>query len=108
MERDGDHRLVTSLPEDLSPTDLQFTCSSTSEESLSVSLQPNVSEVYQDPMKVFSRSKSTFLLPHCTWDCDINLLADVAPPRNRIYPLSMTETQAMEEYIEVALHQGFI
>lgn len=36
------------------------------------------------------------------------MLAGSVPPHSRIYPLSVAETDAMEEYIQEVLQQGFI
>ncbi|KAI2643996.1 Transposon Tf2-6 polyprotein [Labeo rohita] len=47
-------------------------------------------------------------LTHCPWDCAIDLLPNAMPPKSRIYPLSRTEEQAMEEYIDEAVDSGFI
>ncbi|KAL0153155.1 hypothetical protein M9458_051542, partial [Cirrhinus mrigala] len=58
--------------------------------------------------RVFSKTGATQLLPHCPWDCAINLLPSAMPPKSRVYPLSRTEDQAMEEYIKEALDSGFI
>lgn len=42
------------------------------------------------------------------WDCAIDILPSEPVPRGKVYPLSMPEQKAMEEYIEEALQQGFI
>ncbi|KAL0182494.1 hypothetical protein M9458_021869, partial [Cirrhinus mrigala] len=41
-------------------------------------------------------------------DCAIDLVPDAPMPRGKIYPLSLPETKAMEEYIHEALSQGYI
>ncbi len=41
-------------------------------------------------------------------DCTIDLLPGESVPRGKIYPLSIPEQKAMEEYIEEALRQGYI
>ncbi|KAG1925134.1 retrotransposable element [Pimephales promelas] len=46
--------------------------------------------------------------PHRPWDCAIDLLPWAALPRGKIYPLSIPEQKAMEEYIQEALDHGFI
>ncbi|KAK3523236.1 hypothetical protein QTP86_024517 [Hemibagrus guttatus] len=48
------------------------------------------------------------LPPHQPWDCSIDLLPGEPVPRGRIYPLSIPEEKAMEEYIKEALAQGYI
>jgi hypothetical protein len=60
-----------------------------------VALQLNISEVYQDLLEVFSKTHATCLSPHRPWDC-------------AIYPLLVAETQAMKDYIQEVLQQGFI
>lgn len=75
-------------------------CSSTLVESPLVALQPNIPEVYQDLREVFSKTRATCHPPHRPWDCAIDLRADATPPHRRIYPLSVAETQAMEDYIQ--------
>ncbi|KAK3524549.1 hypothetical protein QTP70_029861, partial [Hemibagrus guttatus] len=57
----------------------------------------------QDLKKVFSKMCTTKLPPHCRWDCCIDLLPNIAPPKNCIYLLLTPETRVMEEYIEEAL-----
>ncbi|KAK3512021.1 hypothetical protein QTP70_027617 [Hemibagrus guttatus] len=51
---------------------------------------------------------STKLPPHQPWDCAIDLLPGAKLPKGRVYPLSIPENKAMEEYISEALQQGFI
>ncbi|KAK3506869.1 hypothetical protein QTP70_030608 [Hemibagrus guttatus] len=51
---------------------------------------------------------ATKLPPHRPWDCAIDLLPGAKLPKGRVYPLSITENKAMEEYISEALQQGFI
>ncbi|XP_031679718.1 uncharacterized protein LOC116374078 [Oncorhynchus kisutch] len=68
----------------------------------------NIPEEYQDLREVFSKTCTTCLPPHCPWDCDIDLFSGATPLRRRIYPLLVSETQAMEDYIQEALQQGFI
>ncbi|KAI2663454.1 Transposon Tf2-11 polyprotein [Labeo rohita] len=57
---------------------------------------------------VFSKQAATHLPPHRPWDCAIELLPGAQLPKGRVYPLSIPERQAMEEYIAEALSQGFI
>ncbi|KAK3561073.1 hypothetical protein QTP86_026364 [Hemibagrus guttatus] len=59
--------------------------------------QPNISQMAA--MK---------LPPHRPWDCAIDLLPGAKLPEGRVYPLSIPENKAMEEYISKALQQGFI
>ncbi len=57
---------------------------------------------------VFCPKKAAQLPPHRPWDCAINHVSGEPVPRGRIYPLSLPEQKAMEEYIEEALKQGYI
>ncbi len=63
---------------------------------------------YQSFKDMFSKEAATHLPPHRPWDCCIDLLPGAKLPRGHIYPLSIPERTAMEEYIKEALHQGFI
>ncbi|KAK3566975.1 hypothetical protein QTP86_007856 [Hemibagrus guttatus] len=56
--------------------------------------------VYEDFQEVFSREG----LLSCY--CAIDLLPNTSPPKGRVYPLSLPEARAMEEYIEEALAVG--
>ncbi|KAK3515993.1 hypothetical protein QTP70_000534 [Hemibagrus guttatus] len=58
--------------------------------------------------EAFSKEKAMQLPPHHLWDCAINLLPNAMPPKCKVYPLSLPESQAMEEYIEEALAAGYI
>ena len=89
-------------------TCLPFPCGSVSVESPVFALQPNIPEVYHDRREFFSKTHATCLHPNHPCDCVIDLLAGSAPTFGRIYPLSVAETKAMEEYIQEALQQGFI
>ncbi|KAK3534427.1 hypothetical protein QTP86_015226, partial [Hemibagrus guttatus] len=57
---------------------------------------------------VFCPKRASKLPPHRPWDCAIDLLPGEPVPRGKIYPLSIPEEKAMEEYIEEALAQGYI
>ncbi|KAK3510911.1 hypothetical protein QTP70_025547 [Hemibagrus guttatus] len=57
---------------------------------------------------VFCPKKASKLPPHRPWDCAIDLLPGEPVPRGRIYPLSILEEKAMEEYIKEALAQSYI
>ncbi|KAL0199895.1 hypothetical protein M9458_003082, partial [Cirrhinus mrigala] len=57
---------------------------------------------------VFCPKRAARLPPHRPWDCAIDLLPDASVPQGRIFPLSIPETKAMEEYIQKALQQGYI
>ncbi|KAK3518834.1 hypothetical protein QTP70_014909 [Hemibagrus guttatus] len=53
-------------------------------------------------------TQSLYETTHRPWDCAIDLLPGEPVPRGRIYPLSVPEEKAMEEYIKEALAQGYI
>lgn len=63
---------------------------------------------YQDLREVFSKERASGLPPHRPYDCAIELLPRPSPPRSHVYPLSQAEHQAMEEYIQEVLQQGYI
>lgn len=67
-----------------------------------------VPAVYHDLSAVFSKDKATSLPPHRSYDLAIDLLPGATPPRGRLYPLSIPETQAMETYIQECLENGLI
>ncbi len=56
---------------------------------------------------VFSKQAAMILPPHRPWDCTIDLLPGKLP-KGRVYPFSIPERKAMDEYIREALLQGFI
>ncbi|KAK3505976.1 hypothetical protein QTP70_002185 [Hemibagrus guttatus] len=58
---------------------------------------------YMDFQEVFSEERAARLPSHQVWDCAIDLLPNTSPPKGRIYPLSLPESKAMEEYIESSL-----
>ncbi|KAK3524658.1 hypothetical protein QTP86_000497 [Hemibagrus guttatus] len=63
---------------------------------------------YTDFQEVFSEERAARLPRHQVWDCAIDLLSNTSPPKGRIYPLSLPESKAMEEYIEMLLAAGHI
>ncbi|KAL0200281.1 hypothetical protein M9458_003468, partial [Cirrhinus mrigala] len=69
---------------------------------------PEIPAEYRAYQDVFSKLAATHLPPHRPWDCAIDLLPGAQLPKGRIYPLSIPECQAMENYITEALNQGFI
>ncbi|KAK3553596.1 hypothetical protein QTP70_005767, partial [Hemibagrus guttatus] len=70
--------------------------------------QDHLPQAYAEFREVFSKEKASRLPVHQPWDCAIDLLPNASPPRGRIYPLSLPESKAMEEYIETALSAGHI
>ncbi|KAI2645437.1 Transposon Tf2-6 polyprotein [Labeo rohita] len=81
-----------------------FTTSVESIEKRSVKI-PKIYSSFQD---IFCPKRASQLPPHRPWDCAIDLIPDAPMPRGKIYLLSLPETQAMEEYIQEALSQGYI
>ncbi|KAL0199034.1 hypothetical protein M9458_007574, partial [Cirrhinus mrigala] len=67
-----------------------------------------IPEEYRAFQDVFSKKAATQLPPHRPWDCTIGLLPGATLPKGRIYPLSIPEQKAMDDYIKEALQQGFI
>ncbi|KAK3519786.1 hypothetical protein QTP70_004949 [Hemibagrus guttatus] len=63
---------------------------------------------YADFREVFSVERAARLPAHQAWDCAIDLLLNTSLPKGRIYPLSLPESKAMEDYIEGALAAGHI
>ncbi len=58
----------------------------------------NVPEEYLDLKEVFSKSRAASLPPHRPYDCAIDLVPDMSPPKGRLYSL----------YISDSLTAGFI
>ncbi|KAK3511404.1 hypothetical protein QTP70_007228 [Hemibagrus guttatus] len=80
----------------------------TSIESPSVNQPLEIPTCYAPFSDVFCPKRASKLPPHRPWDCAIDLLPGEPVPRGRIYPLSIPEEKAMEEYIKEALDQGYI
>lgn len=57
---------------------------------------------------VFCPQRASQLPLHRPWDCTIDLILAEPVPHRKIYPLSLPEHKAMEEYAEEALQQGYI
>ncbi len=68
----------------------------------------DVPSCYAPFSDVFCPKRASKLPPHRPWDYAIDLLPGEPVPRGRIYPLSIPEQKAMEEYIEEALEQDYI
>ncbi len=68
----------------------------------------NVPEEYLDLKEVFSKSRAASLPPHRPYDCAIDLVPGMSPPKGRLYSLSVPEREAMEKYISDSLTAGFI
>lgn len=57
---------------------------------------------------VFSNSKACSLPPQRPYDCSIDLLAGATLLKGKLFNLSCSEKEAMEEYIQEALSTGLI
>ena len=68
----------------------------------------NVPREYLDLKEVFSKSRAASLPPHRPYDCAIDLLPGMSPPKGKLYSLSAPEREAMEKYISDSLASGFI
>ncbi len=68
----------------------------------------NVPEEYLDLKEMFSKSRAASLPPHRPYDCAIELVPGMSPPKGRLYSLSVPEREAMEKYISDSLTTGFI
>jgi len=65
-------------------------------------------EEYHEYADVFSKSKAETLAPHCPYDLRIDLEKDSHPPVGTIYSLSKFEQEALKEFIDENLTNGFI
>jgi len=81
---------------------------STSIESPETVLKVEIPPEYWAFQDVFSKRLATQLPPRRPWDCAIDLLPGATLPKGRVYPLSIPEQKAMEEYVQEALKQRFI
>ncbi len=66
---------------------------------------PSDYTAFQD---VFSKQAAMKLQPHRPWDCAIDLQPGAILPKGRVYPLSIPESKAMEDYIKELLQQQLI
>ncbi|KAG1956957.1 retrotransposable element [Pimephales promelas] len=105
------HRCLHTIPK---PTNRpsapvqKISLSATSVESPPTEFLPEIPLPYRAFQDVFDKQLATTLPPHRPWDCAIDLLPGAVLPRGKIYPLSIPEQKAMEEYIQEALSQGYI
>lgn len=79
---------------------------STSIESPDSSCHVTIPLGYQNFCEVFSKMKVFGLLPHWPYDWSTDLIPGTMTPHSHIYPLSVIESQAMQDYITLA--QGYI
>lgn len=78
-------------------------CLTTSVESPVTTVPLTIPHEYLDLREVFNKDKAVSLPLHRPWDCSIDLLPHAMLPKKRVYPLSLAEMKAMDEYIEEAL-----
>jgi len=89
---------------------LQF-CSIIQAKSTTISKEIDLSaipEEYHKYADVFSKSKAETLTPHHPYDLRIDLEKDSHPPVGTIYLLSKFEQEALKEFIDKNLTNGFI
>jgi len=89
---------------------LQF-CSTIQAKSTTISEKIDLSaipEEYHEYADVFSKSKAETLAPHRPYDLRIDLEEDSHPPVGTIYSLSKFEQEALKEFIDENLTNGFI
>ncbi|KAK3537159.1 hypothetical protein QTP70_002654 [Hemibagrus guttatus] len=107
----GDTHFPDCFPDLPTPHSLLLTplrVQATSIESPFVNQPLEIPTCYAPFSDVFCPKRASKLPPHRPWDCAIDLLPGEPVPRGRIYPLSIPEEKAMEEYIKEALAQGYI
>ena len=68
----------------------------------------SIPEEYHEYANVFSKSKAETLTPHCPYDLQIDLEKDSHPLVGTIYSLSKFEQEALKEFIDENLTNGFI
>ena len=68
----------------------------------------SIPEEYHKYADVFSKSKAETLAPHRPYDLWIDLEKDSHPPVGTIYSLSKFEQEALKEFIDENLTNGFI
>jgi len=68
----------------------------------------NVPSEYHEFANIFSKNKAEVLPPHHPYDLKINLEEGAHPPVGPIYSLSVSEQEALKEFIEENLNTGFI
>ncbi|KAK3527044.1 hypothetical protein QTP86_008658 [Hemibagrus guttatus] len=83
-------------------------CRTCSIEEVNPGAHGRLPQPYADFYRVFSEERASRLPEHQDWDCAIDLLPNTSLPTGRIYPLSLPESKAMEDYIEGALAAGHI
>ncbi|KAK3541689.1 hypothetical protein QTP86_000757 [Hemibagrus guttatus] len=97
-----------NLPAPSPPQVHHLPAQATSVESPPEACPPDIPACYSHFRDVFCPRKASKLPPHRPWDCAIDLIPGEPVPKGRIYSLSIPEEEAMEEYIQEALTQGYI
>jgi len=90
---------------------LAWLSSCTLTKSTTISKKINLSaipEEYHEYADVFSKSKAETLAPHCPYDLQIDLEKNSHPLVGTIYSLSKFEQEALKEFIDKNLTNGFI
>ncbi|KAI2647957.1 Transposon Tf2-9 polyprotein [Labeo rohita] len=98
--------LVTSSATKTTPKVLPV--QSTSVESPETTSSVTIPSEYASYADIFSKEQATHLPLHRQWDCSIDLLPGARLPQGKVYPLSIPKREAMENYINETLKQGFI
>ncbi|KAK3522496.1 hypothetical protein QTP86_016149 [Hemibagrus guttatus] len=83
-------------------------CGTCSVEEVNTGAHGRLPQPYADFERVFSEERASRLPEHQDWDSAIDLLPNTSLPKGQIYPLSLPESKAMEDYIEGALAAGHI
>ncbi|KAK3548186.1 hypothetical protein QTP70_005182 [Hemibagrus guttatus] len=83
-------------------------CLTTLVENPEVGMPTHIPRYYMDQREVFGKEKAACLPAHQPGDCAIALFPNAVLPKSCVYPLSLPETKAMEDYIEEALALGHI
>ena len=68
----------------------------------------SVPEEYHDFANVFSEVKANKLPPHRPYNLNINIEEGSTPPLGPIYSLSETELEALQEFLDKNIANGFI
>ncbi|KAL0158539.1 hypothetical protein M9458_046615, partial [Cirrhinus mrigala] len=89
---------LTNLPMPTSDRPELSLCS-TSIESPESKNNFQIPQEYQAFQDMFGKVAATHLPPHQPWDCAIDLLPGAKLSKGHVYPLSIPEQAAMEEYI---------
>jgi len=68
----------------------------------------SILEEYHKFADVFSKSDTSSLPPHRSYDLKIDLEEGAEPPIRRMYSLSETEMMALWQFLDENLHNGFV